>query len=150
MPDFGGGEFKTTDGLDVAGERPYGAMVVVHRGADSGQQVLILHRNGQPEAGDWSWTPPSGARFPGEEPIMCAQRELHEETGFDADVTPFLVEGVDWALYAARVGPDDEPRLDGEHDRYDWVSWGEAVARCLPTVVSDGLSSVLAAMTMQD
>ncbi len=150
MPDFGGGEFKTRDGLEVSSERPHGAMVVVLRDTDTGTEVLLLHRVGQPDSGDWAWTPPSGARLPGEELAACSERELREETGIVADVIPVFVDDVDWGLYAARVEWGRTLRLNAEHDRFEWVPANEAVERCLPAVVRSGLSSVLATVTFRD
>jgi 8-oxo-dGTP pyrophosphatase MutT (NUDIX family) len=155
VPDFGGGEFKTRDGLDVSSERPHGVMVVVYRDTDSGTEVLLLHRAGLPNSGDWAWTPPSGARFPGEELAACSERELREETGIVANVMPVLVDEVEWALFAARIGPGLNLRLNEEHDELEWVPANEAIERCRPAVVRNGLSTVLASVdrdkrTLQD
>jgi 8-oxo-dGTP pyrophosphatase MutT (NUDIX family) len=150
MPDFGGGKFKTRDGLEVSSERPHGAMVVVYRDADSSTEVLLFHRAGLTDSGDWAWTPPSGARFPGEELTACSERELLEETGIVANVIPVFVDDVDWALYAARVESGLTLLLNDEHDRFDWVPANEAIERCLPTVVRNGLSSVLATVQYRD
>ncbi len=73
----------TWDGDVVARERPYGASVLVWRKPEGARQWLILHRkhHGADYEGEWAWTPPSGARRPGEPLDRCAQRELCEETG---------------------------------------------------------------------
>ena len=59
----------TWDGLPVAREKPYGASILVWRRAGAGREWLVLHRahHGRDYAGDWGWTPPAGARLPGEE-----------------------------------------------------------------------------------
>lgn len=150
MPNFSRGEFKTSDGFDVSSERPHGAMVVVFRNTDSKTEVLLLHRAGMPDSGDWAWTPPSGARFPGEELTACSERELREETGIVANIIPVLVNDVDWALYAARVEPGQTVFLNDEHDGFDWVSADDAIKRCLPEVVLTGISTVLAAIENRD
>ncbi|MBA3330077.1 MAG: hypothetical protein H0T39_04240, partial [Actinobacteria bacterium] len=59
----------TWDGLPVARERPYACCVVVWREGERGREFLLLHRmapGGAGFEGDWAWTPPSGARQPGE------------------------------------------------------------------------------------
>jgi 8-oxo-dGTP pyrophosphatase MutT (NUDIX family) len=75
----------TWDGLPASPEPPYAACVVVWRWAPPGApEFLVLHRlapGGPGFEGDWAWTPPSGARLPGEPPDEAAKRELLEETG---------------------------------------------------------------------
>ena len=102
----------------------------------------MLHRahHGLDDAGEWAWTPPAGARDPGENVLACARRELVEETGLDLVPRPVEVER-DWALFVAEAPapPGAEVTLDDEHDAYAWLSLDEACARCLPAVVADGL-----------
>ena len=93
---------RTWDGLPVAREPPYASCVVVWRAGGGGRELLVLHRlapGGPGYEGDWAWTPPSGARQPGETPGDAARRELREETGlalaFEAVASP----SADVALY---------------------------------------------------
>jgi 8-oxo-dGTP pyrophosphatase MutT (NUDIX family) len=126
----------TWDGLPIAPEAPFGAMVVVVRRRD----VLLLRRAAAPKdaAGDWVWTPPSGARQPGETIDACAIRELVEETGL-AGRTPRLVSAADWAIYRVDVPDGVQIRLDAEHSEYRWVSVDEARVLCRPARVAEGV-----------
>jgi len=106
---------------------------------------VLLHRTPLGEEEDWAWTPPSGARLPGEDIYACARRELEEEAGLVAEVRPVAVTGVDWALFVAAVEPGVRVVLqDVEHDRYAWVPVPEALRRCRPAVVADGIARALA------
>ena len=109
----------------------HGAAVVVRRG----DEVLVLRRVEFHANGDWEWTPPSGAREPGETALENAVRELREETGLELPLTQ--VRGDPWALFVAEAPGDAEVVLDAEHDRYEWVTVAEARARCRPDVVAD-------------
>jgi len=133
----------TWDGWPVATEPPIGATVAVWRERDGVRGWLVLHRghHGPDYAGDWAWTPPAGARFPGEEIDACGRRELLEETGLVLPVEPVDV-AREWALYVARAPADASITLDGEHDRFAWLPLDEACARCLPAVVAAGLRSI--------
>lgn len=126
----------TWDGLPVAQDRPQGAMVVVRR-TGSGPEYLTLHRahNGPGYEGDWAWTPPSGARLPGEPVLAGAARELSEEAGLTAvRLLPVDLSG-GWAVLAVEVPAGAEVRLDAEHDRFDWLPAAEVERRCLPDAV---------------
>jgi 8-oxo-dGTP pyrophosphatase MutT (NUDIX family) len=132
----------TWDGLPVAQDKPWVSAVVVWRQGGEGREFLLLHRHHQgPEhEGDWAWTSPAGARMPGEEPLAAARRELREEIGLElplAGPLPHLTDDV--ALFVAEAAADAEIVLDAEHDRYEWVRLDEAVRRCLPAIVGEGL-----------
>jgi len=45
---------------------------------------IILIRQYRYAVGDWIWEIPAGTLFPGEDPKDCAQRELGEETAYEA------------------------------------------------------------------
>jgi 8-oxo-dGTP pyrophosphatase MutT (NUDIX family) len=131
----------TWDGLPVARERPFACCVVVWRERGRTREFLVLHRahEGADYAGDWAWTPPSGARQPGEDPDGAAERELREETGLDLSISRIAPLTDDVALYLAEAPTDAEVALDAEHDAFRWLALEEAAALCLPAVVADGL-----------
>jgi 8-oxo-dGTP pyrophosphatase MutT (NUDIX family) len=136
----------TWDGLPVARERPYACSVVVWRKAETGREFLLLHRlapGGTDYEGEWAWTPPSGARQPGEDPDAAAERELEEETGLTLPLAPApeAAASEDVAIYVAEAPPDAEVVLDDEHDHYLWLSLEEALPKCLPQVVASGLAN---------
>jgi 8-oxo-dGTP pyrophosphatase MutT (NUDIX family) len=132
--------WRTWDDAPRARERPYGATVVVRRGDD----VLVLHRahEGPGYDGDWAWTPPSGARLPGESPDECARRELREEAGLDLEPRRVPSTAGDWVYYVADAPEDAEVTLDAEHDAYRWLPVQEAAALCKPERVAAGLLDV--------
>ena len=135
----------TYDGVPVAPDEPYGAAIEVRRTATaSGQrEYLVLHRahRGPDYTGDWAWTPPSGSRQPGEPVLAAALRELAEETGLAvpaADLRALDLSG-EWVRFGLDVAPGTQVRLDAEHDRFEWLPAAEAIARCQPEVVGDGV-----------
>lgn len=93
-------EFTTWDGKPVAAEPPFGASIIVCRKAGEGHEFLVLHRGQQgPDfSGDWAWTPPSGARYPGESIYDCARRELREETGLSLPMRCTELGSLEWAI----------------------------------------------------
>lgn len=109
--------------------------------------MLLLHRTGAASDGHWTWTPPSGARFPAEPVEHCAARELHEEVGLD--LKPRVVTAANeagWAVYAVEVAPGATISLNEEHDRFEWVRPDEAIARCTPAVVGGAIAAAAGAM----
>ena len=134
-------EFVTYDGALVSREPPHGATVVVVSESPGGWRYLILHRAhaGPDFEGDWAWTPPSGARFPGEPIEACAARELAEEAGLAGEIVPVAVDR-EWAVFELVVPWETEVQVDGvEHDRFAWLTFEEACRRCLPEAVTDSL-----------
>ena len=125
----------TWDGIAVSPDPPYGVSVVVYRHVAGPRQYLLLHRAhfGPHFEGDWAWTPPSGARQPGEDVIACARRELAEETGLAVPIRPTKAGDPDWFVFAAEAPADAEITLDAEHDRYAWLTLDEALSRVAPT-----------------
>jgi RimJ/RimL family protein N-acetyltransferase len=140
----------TWDGLPVAPDQPHGAAIYVRRSGTG--EHLVLHRahHGPGYEGDWAWTPPSGSRLPGEPLLGAALRELAEESGLAvaaADLRALDLSGA-WAHFRVDVPASARPRLDAEHDRFEWLPAAVAVARCQPAVVAAGIQraeSVLAA-----
>ena len=137
----------TWDGLPVGDERPHGATVVVFRRADGRLEFLMLHRAhlGPDYEGDWAWTPPAGARYPGEPVASCARRELREEAGLELDVVPTECGTANWHIYVAEAPPDAPVTVehDREHDRYEWLPAEVAIARCRPAHVRDTLRAAV-------
>jgi 8-oxo-dGTP pyrophosphatase MutT (NUDIX family) len=141
-----GRDVQTYDGYPISPDPPHGAMVVVTSRSPEGARYLVLHRahSGPSFEGPWAWTPPAGARWPGEDVAACATRELEEETGLHAQPEPVQVENTSWALFRLEVPWVTEIRLEagGEHDRFAWVTHDEACRLCLPAVVGDAIRHV--------
>ena len=139
------GRFTTTwDGLPVSPENPIAVSVVVWRAARRGREWLILHRHhhGREFEGDWAWTPPSGARLPGEPVGDAARRELREETGLPLEPVPTPCGDEEVAVFVAEARPDVEVALDAEHDAFQWVGLDDVLSRCLPRRVADSVACV--------
>jgi 8-oxo-dGTP pyrophosphatase MutT (NUDIX family) len=136
----------TWDGLPIAAEPPYACCVVVWREAQGGKEFLVLHRvapGGAGFEGDWAWTPPSGARQPGEAPALAATRELREETGLTVPVTRVPEAPSERvALFEARIDPGVDIVLDDEHDTFSWRSRDEATDLCLPAEAGACIANV--------
>ena len=134
----------TWDGAPISPEPPFGASVVVYRRGAGGVELLLLHRAhlGADYAGDWAWTPPAGARQPGETILECAARELAEETGLRAVLVPTPYGWREWAVYCGEVDADTPIRLDAEHDRYEWVPARRAAPMCSPRLVADYVRAI--------
>src|SRR4051794_18009308 len=136
----------TWDGKPIAAENPRGCGVLVRRRTSSGEvEALVLHRahNGPDYEGDWAWTSPAGARFPGEPVYTAALRELAEEAGITGMALAPQDLSAPWARFVVEVEPDREIELvDPEHDRFEWVSIDEARRRAQPASVSEGFASL--------
>jgi len=115
--------------------------VVVSCSSGGQRLYLLLHRahQGPDFEGDWAWTPPSGARFPDEDPERCAHRELMEETGLTGPLVSVSWDNPEWAVFRLDLATISIVRLDDEHDRFEWVNVEEARRRCQPAVVRKGL-----------
>lgn len=122
---------------------PFGASVVVWRRAGEGRELLLLRRR-YATGDDWRWTPPSGARDADEPVEACARRELEEEAGLRLELVPTPCGRDEWAVYAAEAPADAEVRIDDEHDDHVWLPLEDALPRCRPQVVADGLACVAA------
>ncbi len=137
---------KTTwDGQPISPEPPYGAAIVVYRRVKGNHEFLILHRahRGPDYEGDWAWTPPSGARLPGETLETGAIRELKEEAGLSLKLQPTDCGLETWYVFMAEATLDDQVTLiDVEHDRYEWLPLEQALARCCPEKANQNLRGV--------
>jgi 8-oxo-dGTP pyrophosphatase MutT (NUDIX family) len=136
------GMSRTWDGKPIADDPPFGATVIVYRVLPSGTEFLLLHRaHAAPDhLGNWVWTPPAGARHPGESIEACAQRELREETGLTAPLRRLNNADGDWAIFLAQPTYAPEIVLDDEHDRFEWVSLRDAMTRCRPEHAATGFA----------
>jgi 8-oxo-dGTP pyrophosphatase MutT (NUDIX family) len=117
--------------------RQAGTAVVVWRRAAGGPEVLLLHQSvrGPEYDGDWAWSSPGGSLEPGETSEACAVRELLEETGLDLPLTRVTAADLPIALFTCEARDDHEIVLSDEHDRFEWVPFDDAVARCRPEKV---------------
>ena len=134
----------TWDGLPVAPDKPYAVAVLVWRAGTGEHEWLVLHRahEGPDYAGDWAWTPPAGARLPGETPEEAAVRELMEEAGLAIPFEATSCGNDDVVVFQAEAPADARIVLSPEHDDYAWLSLDEARARCLPALVSEQYACV--------
>lgn len=142
-------EATTYDGEPIAQEPPFGATVVVWRRAGGGVQLLMLHRahQGPDFEGDWAWTPPAGARWPGEPLETCAARELAEETGLVLPLAATDFGVAAWPVFTAEAPVDADVRLGAEHDRFQWLAAPAALACCAPAAASEPLGRAAAALS---
>lgn len=81
-------------------------------------------------------------RLPGEPLDECARRELREEVGLEVVPQATPCGSDEWAVYAAEAPVDAAVVIDEEHDRFEWVPLDDALARCRPQVVADGIACV--------
>ena len=115
--------------------------IVVH---DAGR-VLLLHR--RPERGNF-WQPITGSIEEGEAPRETAIRELHEESGLEAEIRDlgvtqsFMIESQYLAsryaspiiasevVFAASADSSHPVSIDAEeHDDWGWFTFAEAYER---------------------
>jgi hypothetical protein len=66
-------------------------------------------------------------------------RELREETGLELAFEPLPHETDGVALFVAEAPGGAQIVLEAEHDRFEWVTLDEGLARCLPAIVGRGL-----------
>lgn len=135
--------------MPVARERPFASCIVVWREGVAGREFLVLHRAhfGPEFAGDWAWTPPSGARQPDEETSAAAARELLEETGLELPLTRIEPLDEEVAYYLAEAPTGADVALEPEHDAFRWLPLEKAASLCLPVRVADGLRHAASFLT---
>lgn len=68
-------------GMERIFVRHRGAVTVV---ATTSENKMLLIRQFRAPLGEWLWEIPAGTLEEGEDPLLCAQRELEEETGFSS------------------------------------------------------------------
>jgi ADP-ribose pyrophosphatase len=61
-----------------------GSVIVLPLRGEPGREKIVMIRNFRLSLGAWLWELPAGTMTPGEDPKVCAARELEEETGFVA------------------------------------------------------------------
>jgi len=61
-----------------------GSVIILPLVGEPGRERIVMIRNYRLAMGAWLWELPAGTMTPGEEPPVCAARELEEETGFVA------------------------------------------------------------------
>jgi 8-oxo-dGTP pyrophosphatase MutT (NUDIX family) len=108
-------------------------------------QVLVMHREQEPNAG--LWVAPGGKIEPGESPYETALREFAEETGFEADalqlrgvctLVPFLKQQP-WFLFVYVTATFRGTLNPGsEAGELTWVSLSEYLAE-LPKPEADAV-----------
>jgi ADP-ribose pyrophosphatase len=167
--------FRSGRVIDVRTDRvamPKGGIaardVVVHPGAVgviamNDREEILLIRQYRHAIGRFLWEPPAGLLdVPGEEPVLAARRELHEEAHLEAARWDVLIDafttpgGSDEAvrLFLAReVRESTQTRYEGQDEEADmptrWVPLPEAVDAVLAGRLHNPLTvmGVLAAAT---
>jgi len=112
--------------------------VFVVRSLPQGWRVLALQR-GRETRCPTAWEPVHGHIEPGETPEEAAIRELREESGLTPDrlyvvrVSPFYVRRTRTlqlaVVFAAFLDRDAEVAIGDEHQRFEWLSVDDALAR---------------------
>ncbi|HEY6826772.1 MAG TPA: ATPase, T2SS/T4P/T4SS family [Gemmatimonadaceae bacterium] len=112
--------------------------VFVVRPLPEGWRVLALQR-GRETRCPTAWEPVHGHIEPGETPEQAAIRELREESGLTPDrlyvvrISPFYVRRTRTlqlaVVFAAFVDRDAEVAIGDEHQRFEWLSVDDALAR---------------------
>jgi 8-oxo-dGTP pyrophosphatase MutT (NUDIX family) len=141
----------TWDGKPISPEPPFGCTVIVYRWQGTTLEVLMLHRAslGPAYEGEWAWTPPAGARLPGESVEACARRELAEEAGLVLPIIATDHGTTDWVVFVAEAFDQQVVLHDREHDRFVWLRPEDALARCLPSIARGPLEKALTQLIKQ-
>lgn len=103
------------------------AGILLHRRRESGIEVFLVHPGGPfwARKDEGAWTVPKGLVDAGEDPLIAAQREFREETGFDV-AGPFVALGTfrqpggkDVMIWAA-AGDCDPGMLSSNTFEMEW------------------------------
>ena len=112
-------------------DRCVAVSVYVLRCRAGATELLFLRRSGGRFAGQW-W-PVTGTCKLAEEPVLCARRELLEETGLSprsllkTELTVPVEGGGHLRIYVAGVAASARVRTNWEHDAYRWCAADDAV-----------------------
>jgi type II secretory ATPase GspE/PulE/Tfp pilus assembly ATPase PilB-like protein/8-oxo-dGTP pyrophosphatase MutT (NUDIX family) len=121
-------------------------------------RVLLLQRANDTRCPQ-AWETVHGRIERGERPEEAALRELGEETGLVADrlynatVQPFYLHSwgsVQLSVVFAAVVTGDAVRLSSEHQRHDWLSVDDAIARFVWPRSRDALSAIASLLASGD
>jgi len=123
---------------------PLGVAVDVWRLQQGELRFLVLHRArwGVEFDGEWAWSTPGGALEGGEDPTEAARRELFEETGLTLELARTNCGPATTVVFAAEAPAGADIVLSPEHDRFAWLTLGEARSRCLPAWANEHLACV--------
>jgi ADP-ribose pyrophosphatase len=150
-------DVRTPGGLEMVRE------IVEHRGAvalvaldDEGRVLLVKQHRAA--TGSETIEIPAGTLEPGEDPMICAERELAEETGYSAahferigGIYPspgFCTEFIHFYLATQLSHGAAHPEED-EHIEVEVVVWDEALRRVRAGEICDG-KSVSALLLVDD
>ncbi len=105
-----------------------------------GDDVLLIHRQHEPDAGFWN--APGGKIDRGEDPLDAARRELREEAGIEPPlefrgVATAIVRstGEHWAIFLFSARVEDRAVVASHEGPLRWAGSGDiAVLRVLPDI----------------
>lgn len=124
----------------MAAERSAG--IILFKNTPDGRKYLVLHSSGSGSSRPDFWDFPKGILDKGETALEAAGREAKEEAGVeDLGLTTGFKETARYftrregkpvpkfvAMFLAEV-KNDKIKLSWEHDKYEWLSYGEAYER---------------------
>lgn len=131
-----------------------GAVVIVPLLAGPGGTGIVLIRNWRVSLETWLFELPAGTLERGEDPALCARRELREETGYEAatlrplgrfHTSPGLSDEVMWAFLALGLTPGPQRLEADEQISVHPTPWGRALGM-IPNGELTDAKSMLALM----
>lgn len=129
-----------------------GAVIVLPLTASESGPEVVMIRNWRLSVEDWMWELPAGTLERGEDPLVCAGRELEEETGFRAatieplcrfHTSPGLSDELMWAFVARGLTPGPQRLEVDEHVTVHRLSAYECVRRAEQGEMSDAKSMLV-------
>jgi ADP-ribose pyrophosphatase len=122
------------------------------------EPAIVLIRNWRISVQQWLYELPAGTLEPGEDPAVCAARELEEETGYQAQAirplcrfytSPGLSDELMWAYVATGLRPVGQ-KLEAD----EWVTVHPTPARDVLGLIdsgeiTDGKSILMLSMAAQ-